>query len=91
MKDKPIEKGSQRVIQQSPFRVPENRSKRGKFISIFRISLVKDKRIAFEKCQLINSQQSQPLIKKLIESQGQHPQIHLPLKHLNMSQNLKIY
>ena len=33
--------------------------------------MVKDKRVAFEKCQLINSQQSQPLIKKLIESQGQ--------------------
>ena len=66
-----IQKGSQRMIQQNLFGAPDNRLKRSKFISIFRVALVKDRRVAFEPCQLVNSQQSQPLIKKLIESQGQ--------------------
>ena len=71
MKEKTIKKGSQRMIQQNLFGAPDNRLKRSKFISIFRVALVKDRRVAFEPCQLVNSQQSQPLIKKLIESQGQ--------------------
>ena len=66
-----IKKGSQRMIQQNLFGAVGNHSNRSKFISIFRIALVKDKRVAFEQCKLINSQQSQPLIRKLIESQGQ--------------------
>jgi DNA repair protein RadC len=71
MKEKTIKTGSQRMIQQNLFGAPDNRLKRNKFISIFRITLVKDRRVAFEQSQLVNSQQSQPLIKKLIESQGQ--------------------
>ena len=71
MEEKTTKKGSQRMIQQSLFGAPDNRSKRSKFISTYRIALVRDKRVAFESCQLINSQQSQPLIRKLIESQGQ--------------------
>ena len=71
MKEKTIKKGSQRMIQQNLFGAPDNRLKRIKFISTYRIALVKDRRVAFEQCQLVNSQQSQPLIKKLIESQGQ--------------------
>ena len=71
MKEKTIKKGSQRMIQQNLFGAPDNRLKRSKFISTYRITLVKDRRVAFEPCQLVNSQQSQPLIKKLIESQGQ--------------------
>ena len=66
-----IKKGSQRMIQQNLFGAPDNQSNSSKFISIFRITLVKDKRVVFEKCRLVSSQQSQPLIKKLIESQGQ--------------------
>jgi DNA repair protein RadC len=71
MEEKTIKTGSQRMIQQNLFGAPDNRLKRSKFISIFRVALVKDRRVAFEQCQLINSQQSQPLIKKLIETQGQ--------------------
>ncbi len=71
MKEKTIKTGSQRVIQQNLFGAPDNRLKRSKFISIFRVALVKDRRVAFERCPLVNSQQSQPLIKKLIEIQGQ--------------------
>ena len=59
------------MIQQNLFRAPDNSPSRSKFISTYRITLVKDRRVAFEQCQLINSQQSQPLIKKLIESRGQ--------------------
>ncbi len=71
MKEKTIKWGSQRMIQQNLFGAPDNRLKRSKVISIFRITLVKDRRVAFEQCKLVNSQQSHPLIKKLIESQGQ--------------------
>ena len=71
MKEKNIKTGSQRMIQQNLFGAPDNQSNRSKFISIFRITLVRDRRVAFEPCQLVNSSQSQPLIKKLIESQGQ--------------------
>jgi DNA repair protein RadC len=71
MQKKNIKRGSQRMIQQNLFGVPDNRLRRSKFISTYRITLVRDRRVAFEPCQLVNSQQSQPLIKKLIESQGQ--------------------
>ena len=71
MKEKTIKKGSQRMIQQNLFGAPDNRSKHSKLMPNFRVALVKDRRVAFEQCQLVNSQQSQPLIKKLIESQGQ--------------------
>ena len=71
MKEKTIKKGSQKMIQQSLFGAPDSHLKRCKFISTYRIALVRDRRVAFEPCQLVNSQQSQPLIKKLIESQGQ--------------------
>jgi DNA repair protein RadC len=71
MEEKTNKTGSQRMIQQNLFGATDNRLKRNKFISIFRVTLVKDRRVAFEQCKLVNSQQSQPLIKKLIESQGQ--------------------
>lgn len=71
MEEKTIKKGSLKMVQQNLFGAPDNRPSRSKFISSFRITLVKDRRVAFEQCQLVNSQQSQPLIKKLIESQGQ--------------------
>ncbi len=59
------------MIQQNLFGAPDKRLKRNKFISTYRIALVRDRRVAFEPCQLVNSRQSQPLIKKLIESPGQ--------------------
>ena len=71
MKEKTIKKCSQRMIQQNLFGAPENRPSRSRFISTYRIALVRDRRVAFEPCQLVNSRQSQPLIKKLIETQGQ--------------------
>ncbi len=71
MKEKTIKKGSQRGIQRNLFGAPHICTNRSKFISAFRITLVKDRRIAFEQCQLANSQQAQSLIKKLIETQGQ--------------------
>jgi DNA repair protein RadC len=71
MKEKTTNKDSPRMIQQNLFGAPDNRLKHSKFISIFRITLVKDRRVAFDNAKLTNSHQSQPLIKKLIESQGQ--------------------
>ena len=47
MEEKTIKTGSQRMIQQNLFGAPDDRLKRSKFISIFRITLVKDRRVAF--------------------------------------------
>jgi len=66
-----FKKGSQSLKQQNLFEVPANRTNSRKFISIYRISLVKDKHVAFEQCQLNNSQQAQTLIRQLIKTQGQ--------------------
>jgi hypothetical protein len=68
MEEKPIKNGSQRMIQQNLFGAPDNRPGRSKFISTYRIDLVKGRRVAFEQCQLVNSQRAQPLIRKLIET-----------------------
>jgi DNA repair protein RadC len=71
MKEKTIKTGSQRMIQQNLFGAPDNRLKRSKFISIFRITLVKDRRVAFGHRKLNNSQEAQSLIQSLIKTQGQ--------------------
>ncbi len=42
-----------------------------KFISVYRVTLVKDRRVSFNRRQLNNSAQAQPLIRKLIKTQGQ--------------------
>ena len=42
-----------------------------KFISTYRVSLVRDRSVPFEQCRLINSQQALPIIRALIEAHGQ--------------------
>ncbi len=44
---------------------------RSKFISSYRVSLVRDHDLPFEQCRLSNSQQAQPIIRTLIEEHGQ--------------------
>ena len=65
-----MKRNSQR-IQQSLFSAPANRTSQNKFISTYRVSLVRDRHLPFEQCRLNNSQQSQPIIRKLIEIHGQ--------------------
>jgi DNA repair protein RadC len=52
------------------FSVPHDQSA-GKFVSIYRVSLVKDKSISFGQQQMNNSQEAQSLIQRLIKTQGQ--------------------
>ncbi len=66
-----MKRKSQRMIQQSLFEAPANRPKNHKFISTYRVSHVRDRHLPFEQCRLLNSQQSQPIIRKLIETHGQ--------------------
>ncbi len=54
--------------QQSLFPSPVESSK---FISTYRVALVRDRHLPFEQCRLANSQQAQPIIRKLIEEHGQ--------------------
>ena len=42
-----------------------------KFISSYRVTLVRDRPLPFEPCPINSSQQVQPIIRKLIETQGQ--------------------
>ena len=42
-----------------------------KFISIFRITLVRDRHIQFDQKKITDSQQAQGILRRLIESQGQ--------------------
>jgi len=42
-----------------------------KFISLYRVSLVKDQHVAFEQTSLSNSAQAQQIIQKLIRTKGQ--------------------
>ena len=58
-------------IQQNLFTVPAENLCRSKFISTYRVSLIKDRQLPFESCRLNNSAQAQPLIKSLIETHGQ--------------------
>jgi len=42
-----------------------------KFVSVYRVTLVKDRKVSFTQGRLNNSAQAQPLIRKLVETQGQ--------------------
>ena len=52
------------------FSAPKNQSA-SKFVSIYRVSLVKDKSISFGQGRMNNSQEAQSLIQSLIKTQGQ--------------------
>lgn len=51
--------------------VTESKPKRRKFISIYRVCLVRDEHIKFEQASLSNSSQAQAVIRNLIKFQGQ--------------------
>ena len=57
--------------QQQLFETPANPQNTSKFISIYRVSLVRDQSVAFEQSPLNNSSQAHHIIRKLIETQGQ--------------------
>ena len=57
-------------IQQSLFSSPPD-PPANKFISVYRVSLVKDESVSFEQACLNNSQAAQSLIQKLIRTRGQ--------------------
>ena len=58
-------------IQNNLFEVPQQDQPASKFISVYRVSLVKDKSVSFEKRCLSNSVQARPILRKLIEAYGQ--------------------
>jgi len=57
--------------QQSLFDTPVAKSSHKKFISVFRVSLVKDRRVSFESNHVNNSAEAQSILRKLIDVQGQ--------------------
>jgi len=63
---------NQQFQQQDLFgSVTESKPTRRKFISIYRVSLVRDEHINFEQTSLSNSSQAQDVIRNLINAQGQ--------------------
>ena len=66
-----MKRNAQGVIQQSLFSAPGNRINNNKFISTYRVSLVRDRHLPFEQCRLSNSQQAQKIIRNLIDTHGQ--------------------
>lgn len=57
--------------QRSLFPSPAENPNSSKFVSIYRVSLVKDKSISFGHSRLNNSQEAQSLLQDLIKTQGQ--------------------
>ena len=66
-----LKERSQNLIQQNLFENPASDVTHHKFISTFRVALVRDRSVSFEQCRLSNSAQAQPIIRKLIEEHGQ--------------------
>ena len=56
--------------QQYLFNEHCNQVEYNKFISVFRITLVKDRHVQFEQKAVLNSQDAQVLLRRLIETQG---------------------
>ena len=59
------------MIQQNLFEAPGKQNNSNRFVSIYRVSLVKDKSISFGQRRMNNSQEAQSLIQSLIKMQGQ--------------------
>jgi len=59
------------VPQQQAPETPAPQNPACQFISVYRISLVRDQQIAFEHSELSSSAQAYPIIKRLIQNMGQ--------------------
>ena len=57
--------------QQNLFTTPADNPHRSKFISTYRVTLIKDRQLPFDTCRLNNSAQAQPLVRSLIQTHGQ--------------------
>jgi len=78
-----LKKNIPKPIQQNLFTIPAENPRRSKFISTYRVTLIKDRQLPFESCRLNNSAQAQPLIKSLIEMYGQADREQLCVLMLN--------
>jgi len=76
--------------QQNLFGTPSRKPSHNKFVSVFRISLVKDKQVSFgiDECQLNNSQQAYPIFRKLIKRQGQSDREQFCIVMLNAKNSI---
>lgn len=57
--------------QRSLFAGPADQPRPSRFITTYRVALVRDRDLPFEKCRMSNSQQAQPIVKNLIKTYGQ--------------------
>jgi DNA repair protein RadC len=64
-------KNQHSLDQKHLFEILANQPRNSKFISVYRVSLVRDQSVAFEQRPLSNSVQAHHIIRKLIETQGQ--------------------
>lgn len=68
---KKSERQPRRLKQQRLFEAPPKPLTDGKFISVYRVSLVRDQHVEFEQEPLSNSGKAQQIIQKLIQTRGQ--------------------
>ncbi len=66
-----MKKNQQILRQRSLFEVADSTYDQGNFISVYRISLVRDESVPFDQKRLSNPQHAQKVIQNLIEAQGQ--------------------
>ena len=81
-------KNQQILRQKSIFEVAENTYDQSKFISVYRIGLVKDESVPFEQKRLSNPQHAQKVIQSLIEAQGQPDREQFCVLLLNMKNKM---
>ena len=65
-----LKERAQNLTQQNLFKAPASGAAHRKFISTFRVALVRDRSVSFNRRSLSNSAQAHPLICKLIEEHG---------------------
>jgi DNA repair protein RadC len=70
MKESKVRNQAKAMTQQDLFQTHQSHPD-SSFVSVYRVSLVKDAGISFDQCQLCNSKQAHDIIRKLIETRGQ--------------------
>lgn len=77
-------KSTRTMKQQNLFETPPNPSPRNNFISVYRVSLIKDQPLEFDQKEpIINSSKAQAVIQNLIQTRGQPDREQLCIAMLN--------
>jgi DNA repair protein RadC len=82
------ESPSTSFTQQSLFPPASEQSNPSTFIPTYRIALVRDSSLPFDRCRIANSSQAHPIIRKLIETHGQSDREQFCVVMLNVKNEI---